>query len=53
MPSESNYPPFEVPKTDLWTFMLERKDKDFSDDKGTTVERSLAMFKDTHRPKLV
>ncbi|KAL9117272.1 MAG: hypothetical protein Q9187_006194 [Circinaria calcarea] len=33
MPTESTYPPFQVPTTDLWGFLFERKDKHFPDDK--------------------
>ncbi|KAI9697638.1 MAG: hypothetical protein M1836_004588 [Candelina mexicana] len=34
MPFESTYPPFEVPKVDLWAFLFERKDREFPDDKS-------------------
>lgn len=33
MPSKSPYPDEEIPEVDLWAFMFERKDRDFSDDK--------------------
>lgn len=33
MPVGSTLPPFEVPKTDLFTFLFERKEKPFPDDK--------------------
>lgn len=34
MPVESKYPPIDIPKVDLWTFLLERKNREFSDEKG-------------------
>ncbi|KAL3475811.1 hypothetical protein BJX99DRAFT_228993 [Aspergillus californicus] len=33
MPVSSQYPPVDIPDIDLWTFLLERKDKSFPDDK--------------------
>lgn len=33
MPVASSYPSFEVPNLDLWSFLFERKDKPFPDDK--------------------
>ncbi|OCL08295.1 4-coumarate-CoA ligase-like protein [Glonium stellatum] len=33
MPTDSKYPLIEVPKTDLWGFLFERKDKAYPDDK--------------------
>ncbi|KAF8847859.1 acetyl-CoA synthetase-like protein [Acephala macrosclerotiorum] len=33
MPTESSYPKLEVPDVDLWTFLFERKDREFPDDK--------------------
>ncbi|GAB7349521.1 hypothetical protein MBLNU459_g0226t1 [Dothideomycetes sp. NU459] len=33
MPTPSSYPPIDIPKTDIWGFLFERKDKPFSDDK--------------------
>ncbi|OJJ58628.1 hypothetical protein ASPSYDRAFT_150917 [Aspergillus sydowii CBS 593.65] len=33
MPVSSQYPSVEIPNIDLWTFLLERKDKPFPDDK--------------------
>ena len=35
MPSDSPYPKIDIPNVDLWTFLFERKDKPFADDKGT------------------
>lgn len=34
MPTESQYPSFEVPDLGLWDFLFERKDREFPDDKG-------------------
>lgn len=34
MPYESQYPNIPIPDVDLWTFLFDRKDKPFSDDKG-------------------
>ncbi|KIW03402.1 uncharacterized protein PV09_05607 [Verruconis gallopava] len=33
MPVESRYPRFEVPNLDLWSFLFERKDRPYPDDK--------------------
>ncbi|KAL5343934.1 hypothetical protein BJX70DRAFT_3634 [Aspergillus crustosus] len=33
MPVSSQYPSIEIPNIDLWSFLLERKDKPFPDDK--------------------
>ncbi|KAL6157376.1 hypothetical protein ACJQWK_06725 [Exserohilum turcicum] len=33
MPTKSPYPDVEIPNVDLWGFMFDRKDRDFSDDK--------------------
>ena len=35
MPFESKFPSLPIPDVDLWAFLFERKDKGFSDDKGT------------------
>jgi hypothetical protein len=34
MPVQSTYPSFEIPKEDIWTFLFERKDREYPDDKG-------------------
>jgi 4-coumarate--CoA ligase len=34
MPVQSAFPPFELPKQDIWAFLFERKDKPYPDDKG-------------------
>lgn len=34
MPADSTYPKFDIPKEDLWSFLFERKDRDYPDDKG-------------------
>jgi hypothetical protein len=36
MPVESPFPRIDVPDVDLWTFLFERKDRKFPDDKGMT-----------------
>ncbi|CBX90221.1 hypothetical protein IAQ61_001720 [Plenodomus lingam] len=33
MPSDSKFPSLPIPDVDLWTFLFERKDKPFADDK--------------------
>ncbi|OCK84129.1 4-coumarate-CoA ligase-like protein [Lepidopterella palustris CBS 459.81] len=33
MPTDSTYPLLDIPKTDLWSFLFERKDKSYPDDK--------------------
>lgn len=33
MPTKSPFPDIEIPNTDLWGFIFERRDRDFSDDK--------------------
>ncbi|KAF7591795.1 hypothetical protein BBP40_001121 [Aspergillus hancockii] len=33
MPVSSQYPPIDIPNVDLWTFLFERKDRAFPDDK--------------------
>lgn len=35
MPVKSTYPDFEIPNVDIWSFMFERKDRPFPEDKGT------------------
>ncbi|KAE8380697.1 hypothetical protein BDV26DRAFT_256830 [Aspergillus bertholletiae] len=32
MPVSSQYPPVDIPNVDLWTFLFERKDRNFPDD---------------------
>ena len=34
MPTESLYPKIDIPSVDLWTFLFERNDRPFPDDKG-------------------
>jgi hypothetical protein len=34
MPVKSSYPDLTIPNVDLWSFMFERKDRPFPDDKG-------------------
>ncbi|KAK2755503.1 hypothetical protein FQN54_006440 [Arachnomyces sp. PD_36] len=33
MPTKSSYPPIDIPNIDIWTFLFERKDRAFPDDK--------------------
>ncbi|KAF2200023.1 4-coumarate-CoA ligase-like protein [Delitschia confertaspora ATCC 74209] len=33
MPSESTYPPIDIPDTDIWGLLFERKNKEYPDDK--------------------
>lgn len=37
MPVASSYPPVDIPNVDLWTFLLERKDRQFPDDKSQHI----------------
>lgn len=39
MPTKSSYPNIPIPDVDLWTFLFERKDRNFSDDKGDALLR--------------
>ena len=34
MPTKSPYPDVEIPNIDLWTFLFERKDRPYPEDKG-------------------
>jgi hypothetical protein len=34
MPAKSPYDDIEIPNVDIWTFLFERKDKEYPDDKG-------------------
>lgn len=34
MPTDSSFPLLDIPDIDIWTFLFERKDKAFPDDKG-------------------
>lgn len=40
MPTESTYPPVDIPDVDLWTFLFERKDRDFPEDHGKQPENA-------------
>ena len=35
MPTDSSFPPVDIPNVDLWGLMFDRKSKDFQDDQGT------------------
>lgn len=34
MPTESTYPPVDIPPVDIWGLIFERKDREFPDEKG-------------------
>ncbi|KAF1984505.1 acetyl-CoA synthetase-like protein [Aulographum hederae CBS 113979] len=38
MPAESTYPPVDIPNVDLWTFLFERKERTYPDDKELFVD---------------
>jgi acyl-CoA synthetase (AMP-forming)/AMP-acid ligase II len=38
MPVKSPYPDFEIPDLDIWSFLFERKDRDFPEDKTLFVD---------------
>ncbi|PMD39642.1 acetyl-CoA synthetase-like protein [Hyaloscypha variabilis F] len=38
MPTESTYPKLDIPDVDLWTFLFERKDREYPDDKVIYVD---------------
>ncbi|EED21683.1 phenylacetyl-CoA ligase, putative [Talaromyces stipitatus ATCC 10500] len=38
MPVKSPYPDFEIPDVDIWSFLFERKDRAFPDDKNLFVD---------------
>lgn len=38
MPLKSPYPPIDIPVLDLWTFLFEREDKGFADDKALYID---------------
>ncbi len=37
MPTKSSFPDVEIPDVDLWGLMFDRKDRGFSEDKGTST----------------
>jgi 4-coumarate--CoA ligase len=37
MPIESPYPPVTVPEVDVWTYYLERPDREYPDDHGEST----------------
>ena len=39
MPVSSPYPPVDIPDVDLWSFLFERKDRPFPDDKSKWIWR--------------
>lgn len=38
MPVSSNYPTVDIPDLDLWSFLFERKDRPFPDDKSEFIQ---------------
>jgi hypothetical protein len=40
MPVSSDYPTVDIPNVDLWTFLFERKDRPFPDDKSKWLRAS-------------
>lgn len=57
MPTESLHPPVDIPNTDLWGFLFERKDRLYPDDKSNPIsnlqkfhkpfaDRSTVIYKD-------
>jgi hypothetical protein len=44
MPTESTFPRLNIPDVDLWTFLFERKDREFPDDKGPNYSLHPAEF---------
>lgn len=47
MPVSSNYPPVDIPNVDLWSFLFEREDRPFPDNKSKMypVKNSSKMIK--------
>lgn len=43
MPAKSTYPDIDIPDVDIWTFLFERKDKEYPDDKGKTMGNSFIL----------
>lgn len=37
MPTESTYPKLDIPNIDLWAFLFERKDREYTDNKGNGI----------------
>lgn len=35
MPTKSPFPNIQIPDTDIWSFLFERPDRPYPDDKGT------------------
>ena len=40
MPAKSPYDDIEIPNVDIWSFLFERKDKEYPDDKGAVLVMS-------------
>ena len=45
-PTESTFGNIDIPNVDLWAFLMERKDKEFPDDKGRACIRFLYIHAD-------
>jgi len=44
MPTDSTYDKLDIPNVDLWTFLFERKDREYPDDKGVLHSISYLSF---------
>lgn len=49
MPTQSPYPPIDIPHVDLWEFLFERTDREFPDDKSRWFHFSLTDEANTHK----
>ena len=45
MPTQSLYPPINIPQVDLWQFLFERTDRDFPDDKSMNFHLGVGLTK--------
>ena len=43
MPTKSSFPDVEIPDVDLWGLMFDRKDRNFSDDKGDILKENTEL----------
>ena len=43
MPTKSSFPDVEIPDVDLWGLMFDRKDRNFSDDKGNILKENTEL----------
>lgn len=44
MPTESTYPPIDIPDVDIWAYMFERKDREYPEDKGLSGPQTLQFL---------